>query len=277
MISIKESVDMLASSWRWWRGQRNPVFMQAKRLLNTLEAHGVACTEINALLPQSLQIPSISWSTAEHLSGALTQGHIDWVNHFFDLDTGWLAGRSQGAHRTIDSYTAPEKLHEWFEAQGVHQYDRFRLYFATSSPTPFDQQTRGVFSVVLEEFFAVGDEAHSRYYLLSDGAGFDHPPCVLHLMQILAIAHHYKVIMRRCLLAEKDLHPLACGEGLIPHWLFKNRGTTLNADHEFWPHFSGKPAWLEEQRAMCDASLMAAGLHNVVETVRRGRSRVARA
>tara|TARA_R110001592_G_scaffold174036_1_gene412865 strand:+ start:209 stop:964 length:756 start_codon:yes stop_codon:yes gene_type:complete len=250
--------------------------MQAKRLLNTFEAHGVACTEINALLPQSLQIPSISWSTAEHLSGALRQGHIDWANHFFDLDPGWLAGRSQGAHRAIDSYKAPEKLHEWFEAQGVQNYNRFKLYFATSSPTAFDQHTRGVFSVVLEEFFEVSDETHSRYYLLSEGAGFDHPPCVLHLIQIMAIAHHHRVIMRRCFLAEKDLHPLVSGEGLIPHWLFKNRGTTLNADHEFWSHFSGKPAWLEERRTECDASLIAAGLRNIVETVQRDRSRFGR-
>ncbi|MBA6421459.1 hypothetical protein [Pseudomonas sp. 5Ae-yellow] len=276
MITIKDTVDMISASWRWMRNQRNPVFLQAKRLLDTFEAHGVSSTEINALLPRVLQIPAICWSTPEHLSPVLTQGHIDWINDLFDLDPGWLNGRSQSAHRTINSYKSPERLNNWFEARSQLQSDRFKLHFVTSSAQSFNQQSRGVYSIVLEEFFDIADESFSRYYYLSLGAGFDHPPCVLHIMQVMAIAHYHRVIMRRCLLSERELLPLANGVGLIPTLLFKSRNSELNADHEFWSHFSGKPTWLEEQRAMCEASLTAAGLQNVVASVELDRIRFAR-
>ncbi|MBL4833962.1 MAG: hypothetical protein JKY26_08310 [Pseudomonas sp.] len=276
MISLKDSVDLLSSFWRWWLKRRNPVHLQARRLLETFDAHGVSCTGINALLPPTLRLNAICWSSPEHLVPVLTQDHIEWTAGFFALDSKWLAGRSDAAHQVIDSYKSPQQLSAWFEVRAPHHYDRFKLYLITSSPAAYDQYTKGSYALVLEEFFEVDDDTFSRYYFLTNGAGFDHPPCVLHLMQVLAIAHHHKVIVRRALLADKDLWPVANGEGFIPTALNKNRGTPLEADHEFWQHFSGESPWLCDLRTACDASLLDAGLHSVAESVQRDRVRFKR-
>ncbi|GMQ55550.1 hypothetical protein [Halopseudomonas aestusnigri] len=276
VIGLKESVDLLTSSWRWWREQRNPVLLQARRLLETLDAHGVSCTEINALLPPALRLNAICWSSPTHLALALNQEHIEWANELFALNPKWLVGRSEVAHQLIDSYKSPQDLHHWFEEQEEHGHGRFRLYLITSAPTPYDQFSKAPYVVVLEELFDTVDDSLSRYYFLTAGAAFDHSPCVLHLMQILAIAHHHNVIMRRALVPEKDLWTVSQGEGLIPRCLEKGRGTVLNADHEFWGHFSGETPWLSEMRNLCNKSLLAAGLGAIVETVRRDRIRFQR-
>jgi len=273
VISLKESIDLLSGGVRWWRARRNPVRMQVGRLLETLDAHGVSCTEVNALIPFSLRLNAICWSSPEHLERALTQGHVDWVNEYFDLDPKWLVGRAQSPHRLILSYKVPQLLHDWFEAELKHGADCFCVHLITSSPSPFDQTARLPFSVVLERFFEVGEGNLSKYYYLTAGAAFDHDPCVLHLMQIFAIAHYHKVIIRRSLVPESDLWSVSNGEGLIPVCLSKNRGTLLVADYEFWGHLSGDSPWLQGLRSRCDASVLAAGLQQVVDRVREDRSR----
>lgn len=232
--------------------------------------------EINALLPPELRLNAICWSAPQHLVAVMTQAHIEWTTAFFALEPRWLAGRTESAHESIDSYKSPEVLHRWFEARAQHHCNRFKLHFVTSLATPFDRHSEAEYAVVLEEFLETEDENLSRYYYLTAGAFFGHPPCVLHLLQILAIAHHHRVIMRRALVSEKGLSPLANGEGLIPLCLAKNRGTVVNADHEFWQHFSSDTPWLRELREACDSSLLAAGLHAVVGTIRRDRASYAR-
>lgn len=46
----------------------------------TFEAHGVARTETNGLLPEALQLSAYQWSNADQLKLALRQAHLDWLN-----------------------------------------------------------------------------------------------------------------------------------------------------------------------------------------------------
>lgn len=129
---------------------------------------------------------------------------------------------------------------------------------------------------MLEEFFDVDDGYLSRYYHLTQGSHFDHPPSVLHVMQVLALAHFHGAIMRRAVMSAANLHRLIHCQGLIPELLWKAKRHPLEADHEFWGHFSGDSPWLVQLRQDTEASLLNEGLHDVVAGINHDRQRFAR-
>ena len=262
----------------WQKSRTNPVRKQAARVLQAFAAHGIAYTQINRYLPAELQLTQFELSTADELKKALKRQHIDWLASFLALNPDWLDGLGEQAHTVIDSYKRPQLLHEWFQqhraqaGEGLH----YKLHFITDSCAAITPASSGYFALVLEVFFEANGSDLSRYYHLTDGAHFDHPPCVLHLMQVLALSHVHGAIMRRVTLSTKDLHALSCCQGLIPEWLGKTKPHPLEADHEFWGHFSGHaPNWVA-LRNEAEQSLEREGLHEVVAHIQRDRKRFAR-
>ncbi len=66
-MNPKDWIDLLQRLFAWLSERRNPVRQQAVRVLATFEAHGVARTEINALLPEALELSAYQWSNADQL------------------------------------------------------------------------------------------------------------------------------------------------------------------------------------------------------------------
>ena len=97
-----------------------------------------------------------------------------------------------------------------------------------------------------------------------------------HLMQVLALAHFHGTIMRRAVMSAANLHRLSLCQGLIPELLWKAKPHSLEADHEFWGHFSGDSSWLVQLRQDTEASLLKEGLHDVVASINHDRQRFAR-
>ncbi|MCY1287776.1 hypothetical protein D9M68_561410 [compost metagenome] len=276
-MSLKDVVDLILALFRFGRAQSNPVRKQAARILQAFEVHGIACTQINPLLPEHLRLPAIAWSNADELKTALTQAHIEWISHFFALEPEWLAGVSDEANEQVFSYKSPAELHCWFEEhKAPEQALEFKLHLITADEGAITPRSSGYFAVVLEQFIENGNNYQSRLYQLSAGAHFDHYPCLLHLMQILAMAHFHGAIMDRSRLAPSELAQLSKNEGLIAGWLNRCKPHRLEADHEFWGHFSGSSHWLEQLRQDAEQSLLMAGLNSVVEKVRQDRKRFAR-
>lgn len=268
---------MLASTWKWWRRRTNPVRQQAQRVLAAFNSHGFSCTQINKLLPQQLRLPASCWSTPDQLQHHLTQEHIDWVNELFALEPHWLEGTSDAANSYINSYKTPAELHHWLaEQRKIWDQGHIRLYFITQFAQPYDAASRGYFALIIEHLLDTEEEGVSRFYHLSEGAHFDHGPCLLHLAQVLAIAHFHYLDMRRATLDEASIERLSLHRGLIPDWLSRTNLNELNADHEFWQHFSGSSPWLEQIRQDCELSLVQAGLNEVVLSIRHDRIRFAR-
>lgn len=74
-MNPKDWIDLLQRLFAWLSERRNLVRQQATRVLGTFEANGVARTEINALLPEALQLSAYQWSSANQLKLALRQAH----------------------------------------------------------------------------------------------------------------------------------------------------------------------------------------------------------
>lgn len=262
----------------WLQDRANPARLQATRILQAFKAHGVERIQINRLLPADLQLTQFELSTADELKKVIKPAHINWIADFLALEPDWLDGISEQTHTLIDSYKHPGKLYAWFRehASQPDQGGRYKLHLLTSDSAAITAASSGYFAVVLEEFLDVGNGYLSRYHHLTLGAHFDHFPWVQHLMQILAIAHFHQVIMRRAVMPAANLNTLSHCQGLIPELLRKAKPHLLEADHEFWGHFSGDPPWLVQLRQHTQASLLDDGLHDVVASINQDRQRFAR-
>lgn len=262
----------------WLQNRANPARRQAARVLEAFEVHGFERTQINRLLPAHLQLTQFELSTADELKKVIKQPHIDWVAGFFALNPDWLDGASEQAHTLIHSYKNPEALKAWFRERcsPPHQGVIYKLHLLTGDTSPITPASSDYYAVVLEELTELGDDYRSHYYHLTQGAHFDHYPSVIHLMQILALAHFHGVNMRRAVLPQANLHRLSLCQGLIPQLLWKAKPHPLEADHEFWDHFSGESPWLAQLREDTETSLLQAGPHDVVTSINHDRKRFAR-
>ncbi len=260
------------------RNRVNPARRQAARILRAFEAHGVERTQINRLLSAELQLTQFELSTADELKKVIKQPHIDWVAEFLALNPDWLDGTSEQAHTLIHSYKRPGELHKWFREHSLrpdHAY-AYKLHLLTSDDSSITATSSGYFALVLEELGELGGHHLSRYYHLTHGAHFDHFPCVLHLMQVLALAHFHGAMMHRAVVSLANLHRISLCQCLLPVPLWKAKPHPLEADHEFWGHFSGDSPWLLQLREDTEASMLAAGLEEVVAGINEDRDRFAR-
>lgn len=262
----------------WLRNRTNPARRQAARMLEAFETHGFECTQINRLLPADLQLTQFELSAPDELKKVIKQRHVDWMAEFFALNPDWLDGTSEQAHTLIHSYKRPGELQGWFEEHAIRrgQGATYKLHLLTSDNTPITATSSAYYAVVLEELADLGDSYLSRYYHLTQGAHFDHFPSVLHLMQLLALAHFHGAMMRRAVLSSEKLRRLSLCQGLIPALLWKAKPHPLEADHEFWGHFSGDSPWLVQLREHTETSLLQAGLQEVVARINHDRHRFAR-
>lgn len=185
--------------------------------------------------------------------------------NFFALEREWLDGTSDAANQLIFSYKSPGELHQWLteHSRQTEKVLHFRLYLITPDTQPINSASQGYFAVILEELFDTEDDYQSRYYHLTNGDHFEHPPCLLHLMQILAIANHHNLMLCRSVLPAASLYQLSHLSGLIPDWLMKTKPHPLEADQEFWELCANNAQWLEQLRS--------SGLLEVVESIERDR------
>lgn len=264
-MNPKDWFELLERAFNWLSNRRNPVRRQAVRVLETLEAHGVACTQVNALLPETLRLPAIQWSSGDELKNVLRQEHVDWLNQQFALDESWLTGKGDSAHQHIFSYKAPNLLHQWLQDNQKQNGNLdFKLHLITPDTCEIGPHSAGYYALILEQM----DEDLStsrRFYHLTEGGKFEHGPSLVHLQQVLAIAHYHGAILRRSQLDSAALYQLSHHKGLIPDWLNRCRPHPLEADHELWPHFSGHSPWLDDLRAEAEQGLRRAGLSEVIE------------
>lgn len=277
MPSFKDLLDLLLAVWRWVQGRRNLAYAQAARILRALDAHGVKPTQINSRLPENLRLKAVEWSSAEHLKDALTQGHIDWFNNYLKLDPHWIEGVAERPHTHLDCYRNPRRFQEWLLTNRSSEHIlEFKLHLITVDDSDIGINSASPYAVVLQTYGQEDEGDISRYYHLMDGARFDHRPAVVHLMELLAIAHCHGVIMQRSILPAARLCLLSNHQGFIPGHISKCRSNRLAADHEFWGHFSGNDPWLTGLRIETESHLMAAGLRALVDRVRADRVRFSR-
>lgn len=266
-MDVLEGMKAIASAYQWLRDQYNPARQLSSRMLEAFEAHGIPRSRINHLLPESLRLPVIAWSDADHLKMVIQQGHIDWLIARFELQRNWMEGNCQSANTHLFCYKQPKVFQEWlvrrFEANAL---SLLRLHVVISDDCDA-QQPHGDFAIVLEVIPEDGIDYASCFYHLGEGTNFDHYPSLIHLVQVQAIAYCHGAIMWRSTLSKRALNQLSCNVGLIPTWLGKRRSHRHAADHELWSHFSGSAPWLTELRRDALDGLSNAGLSEIVDRI----------
>lgn len=263
-MSVMDAVHFVERLLGWNKRRNNPARQQAARVLQAFEAHGVARMQINQVLPPALRLTALAWSEPDELKTVLRQEHIDGLSERFNLKGDWLAGLSNVANELIFSYKQPGELHRWFERnRNPGSSFEFKLHLITSSADEIGADSTGPFALVLEQL--PDDDSASRFLHLSEGSHCDHYPCLIHLLQVLAIAYYHQSIMWRSTLGINELNELSLNHGLIAQWLERCRSNPLAADHELWPHFSGNSPWLMALRQEAKRGLLAAGLDRIVE------------
>ncbi|MBV2133351.1 hypothetical protein KRX52_11155 [Pseudomonas sp. MAP12] len=269
-------LDLARKIWDMYRLQHDPFRRQADRVLSAFKSHEIAPTQIGRLLPAPPLLSLCDLAYPDALKKHLTPELIYWVRETLQLEQEWLDGTSLRPHQRIDRYKRPEELHKWLSQR--HDPDshelRFTLHIFKLDDRPLGEDSQGPFVIVLEERFAeLNDQSVSRYYYLTEGANFDHYPCLLHLLQILALAHCHGLIVRGWVMSRKCLHKLDEGEDLLPNLWRINIGQSWHPDDVLWPHMSGCDPRLEKMRKDLDESLVAAGMQLLVDELEADRQR----
>lgn len=72
---------LLGKAWSLLRDRLDPARAQAKRLIDTFEAYGIARQQIPRLLPPELKLPNATFSTPDKLKDKVTPELLDCVGN----------------------------------------------------------------------------------------------------------------------------------------------------------------------------------------------------
>ncbi|HSD38699.1 MAG TPA: hypothetical protein VLC92_14400 [Rhodocyclaceae bacterium] len=267
---VKAMADMLPRGLNWWFERRDPVRAQAARVLAAFEAHDIARTQIVRLLPPYLALPMTAFVSAQSLREHLTPAFLDWVADFFMLDRAWLdCMPDTQPHSPYPHcfYKQPRELHQWLsERVGDHSL-RFVLYVLKADSGQPGERSEGPFALVFRENVSgLDDEALARYELMSDGARFDHPSCIVDLLAACAVADSLSIALRGLVISRKRMQALEEGTMLI--------AAAIRRPEDYWrperllqPSQDASP-WWQSIRKEATAWLEEAGLHHVQATLK---------
>ncbi len=106
-------VGLLEKAWNLLRDRRDPARSQAKRLIETFEAYGIARQQIPRILPPDLKLPNAAFSTPDKLKDKVTPELLDWAAEHLAIRRSWLDLAEQAPHLLEDHYKAPVGYRDW--------------------------------------------------------------------------------------------------------------------------------------------------------------------
>jgi hypothetical protein len=84
----------------------DPARAQAKRLIETFEAYGIARQQIPRLLPPELKLHNAAFSTPDKLKDNVTPELLDWAADHLAFSRPWLDRVADTPHLMVDHYKA---------------------------------------------------------------------------------------------------------------------------------------------------------------------------
>lgn len=216
----KLAVELAGDAFSKWTGHHDPVRRQAARVISAFEAHDVMRQQISRLLPADFAIPAKAFSQPSALIEHISPRFLGWASDTLAVRPEWLDLDSTQAHQVIHVYKSPGSFVDWLESKGDVQGTWPVLYVLSESAFDDPSRARGRFAVIYGEHFGdLGDKQLYRYYFLSSGWTFEHPPCVVNLIALLRIAEQFHVpvvgrIAPTSVLKKADSHTLIIPRGL---------------------------------------------------------------
>lgn len=215
----KGVIEIVVKGVQWLAGKRDPVRLQAQRLINAFEAHHIARQQIARLLPESLNVSSIGFSSADNLRGSVSPRLLDWASEYLKLSRSWLDGISEQPHVRIDHYKDEERYSSWLRERLLVEPDvnRHIVVWATEIPKLSWSNAPGYLTIAYVETGASLDGAElSRYWLLSYQWPADHVPCVESMLKIVRLARDLDIMVVGRLVNARTLGRLERGRLFAP-------------------------------------------------------------
>lgn len=217
----------IGKGWEALRNRLDPAGVQAKRLIETFEAYGIARQQIPRLLPPELKLPNAAFSTPDKLKDKLTSDLLDWAASHLGIRRSWLDGVSDMPHLMEDHYKSPAGYRAWLAnrlelAPNVHRY--LRVW------KPQDQALPGGYGplcLIYEESVDGLDASEgtdfTRFWLLSDRWRLDHAPCLENLLAVIAVTRSLGIWVLGSEVPMGLLKQLESGKKLIPDVVKRQR------------------------------------------------------
>lgn len=210
--------DLLSSGWTWLRDRRDPVRLQARRLIDAFEAYGIARQQIARVLPPEFALPPAAFSTPDLLKDKLSAPLLDWTAEYLALNRPWLDGLDVHPHRHINDHFSDTAYADWFRerlalAREVNR--RLCMWAPYDLCNGIDEP--GTFSVVyIEDSAGLDDLELSRYWLLSESWPIDHRPCLTRMASMAEVATTMGISVIGRVVQQKVLDDLERGRLLAP-------------------------------------------------------------
>ena len=214
----KSIVDLLTRGWTWVQDRRDPARVQAKRVIDAFEAHGIVRQQIARVLPPELTIPSTSLSNADKLKDRITPTLLDWAADYLTLDRRWLDGVEARPHRRVDVYKNEGIYAEWLRQRLEIAPAEDRVLFVWTAEDPVSGSTSGgpVCLVYSEDSAGLDGGSLSRYWMLSDQWTIDHGSCVVSMLKVVGIARSLGILVVGRLVPASVLRKLESGRIFAP-------------------------------------------------------------
>jgi hypothetical protein len=218
-------LGLLGKAWKLLRDRLDPAHAQAKRLIETFEAYGIARQQIPRLLPAELKLPNAAFSTPDKLKDKLTSELLDWAADHLAIRRSWLDHVDELPHLLVDHYKAPAGYRDWL-AHRLEVAPDVTRFLTVLKPWGQDiPQGRGPLCLIYEETTDGLDRTEfTRYWLWSDHWRLDHAPCLENLLAVIAVARSLGIWVLGSDVPMALLEQLQAGKKLIPEVAKRRQG-----------------------------------------------------
>jgi len=219
-------LGLLGKGWNLLRDRMDPARAQAKRLIETFEAYGIARQQIPRILPPELKLPNAAFSTPDKLKDKVTPELLDWAAGYLAISRAWLDAVEEMPHLLVDHYKSPAGYREWLSKRLEIAPDVGR-YLTVWKPhgQAIWPNGEGPLYLIYEEISdGLDGSEFTRYWLLSDHWSLHHVPCIENLLAVMAVARSLGIWVLGSDLPMDLLKQLDAGRKLIPDVEKRRRG-----------------------------------------------------
>lgn len=216
---------LLGKAWNVLRDRLDPARAQAKRLIETFEAYGIARQQIPRILPPELKLPNAAFSTPDKLKDKVTPELLNWAADHLAISRSWLDLIEQAPHLLEDYYKAPVGYRDWLANRLEVAPDVTRFLLVWKPLGQAIPSGHGPLCLIYEETSnGLDGSEFTRYWLLSDHWILHHAPCLENLLAVIALVRSLGIWVLGSDVPMALLQQLETGEKLIPEVAKRRRG-----------------------------------------------------
>lgn len=217
---------LLGKAWNLLRDWQDPARAQAKRLIETFEAYGIARQQITRILPPELKLLNATFSTPDKLKDKVTPELLDWAADYLAISRSWLDDVDETPHLLVDHYKSPAGYRNWLanRLEVAPDVARFLSVWKPHGQAIWPDGIGPLCLIYEETYDGLDGSEFNRYWLLSDHWTLDHAPCIENLLAVVAVTRSLGIWVLGSDLPIGLLQQLEAGKKLISEVTKHQRG-----------------------------------------------------